>query len=223
MKKAFTILELLVVIAVIALLLGILLPSLRQARLQGKILAVNAELRQIGLALECYFMEHKEYPPTREDCNTGTLDNHLFQLPDELAEGDYLPKSSDYEAMSTVMEDRFHPGHTYKYRSVGECIRDRNIIDARITSRLWVPDGFPAASSIEEGRGQWFNEVDKCPVSWVLFSVGPDFDEQLLRDTVGNRYPVPREIWYNPRDKRGFIVRMHMKNGNEYGSFEGRK
>lgn len=221
MKKAFTLLELLVVIALAALLSGVIIPSLRQARLRVKILTVNAELRQIGLGLECYFLDHKEYPPTREDCNTGSLDDHLFQLPPELSDGDYLPALSREEIMSTTLEDKFHADHTYKYRSVGECIRDRNLIDKWIKSKLWVPDGFPGISSLEKERGRWYSDLKESPVSWVVFSLGPKFDEQWLRDTAETRYPIPRETWYSPEVKKGFLVRVHMQNNHEYGSFEG--
>lgn len=221
MKKAFTLVELLVVIAIIALLMGILLPSLSRARLQAKIVAVNAELRQIGLALECYYFDNEKYPPTREDCHTGVLEDHLYQLPKELAEGGYLPATNPKDVMATIMEDRFNRGHTYKYRAVGECIRDRDIVSKWIKSRLWVPDGFPGISNAEEEKGQWYSESRQSPVKWVLFSLGPDFDEQWIRDALGNRYPVPKEIWYNPQQKRGLLVRLHLKNGNEVGSFEG--
>lgn len=221
MKKGFTLIELLVVLAVIALLMAILMPSLLRARLQAKTVAVNAELRQIGLALECYCFDNGKYPPTREDCNTGTLKDHLYQLPEELAQGGYLPATDSTDVMATVMEDRFNPGHTYKYRSVGECIRDRDIIDKWIKSRLWVPDGFPSTSSIVKEKGNWYQEVKRSPVKWVLFSLGPNFDEQWVTDTMENRYPVPKEIWYQPKRKKGFITRVHLKNGNEYGSFEG--
>ena len=222
MKKGFTLLELLVVLAVLLLLTGVLLPSLRRAKLRAKILSVNSDLRQIGLGLECYFFEHKKYPPTREDCNTGSLEDHLFQLPPELADGDYLPQTDRQQAMAVRMEDRFHPGHTYKYRSVGECVRDRDRIDKWIKSRLWVPNGFPAASTaagLEEDQGQWYEEPDQSPVSWIVFSLGPRFDEQTLRDAVNNRYPVPRQIWYNSHEDKGLLVRLHLKNGNEIGSF----
>lgn len=221
MKKAFTLIELLVVIAVIALLVGILLPCLSRVRLQAKIVAVNSDLRQIGLALECYYLENRKYPPTREDCNTGSLKDHLYQLPKELAEGQYLPTAGPKDVMATVMQDRFNRGHTYKYRAVGECIRDRDIVSKWIKSRLWVPDGFPSMSSTEEEKGQWYSETEKSPVKWVLFSLGPDFDEQLILENSGNRYPVPKEIWYSPRKKKGFLVRLHMENDNETGSFEG--
>ena len=223
LKKAFTLLELLVVIALIALLVSVIVPSLRQARLQAKIVAVNAELRQIGIGLECYFQDHKEYPPTREDCNTGSLNDHLYQLPKELTESGYLPAASPGQAMSTILEDKFHAGHTYKYRSVGECIRDRNIIDRWIKSRLWVPDGFPGTSCLDEEKGRWFSDPKEAPVSWVVFSLGPNFDEDWVWDTTQGLYPVPTETWYNSEQKHGFLVRIHMQNGPEYGSFERKK
>ncbi len=221
MKKGFTLIELLVVISIVALLMGILLPSLSQTRLRAKIVAVDTELRQIGLALEYYYFDNEKYPPTREDCHTGALEDHLYQLPKQLAEGGQLPTTNPKDVMATITEDRFNRGHTYKYRSVGECIRDRDIIDKWIKSRLWVPDGFPERSSVEEEKGQWYKEAEKSPVKWVLFSLGPNFDEQWIKETLENRYPVPKEIWYSPKQKKGFLVRLHLQNGNEHGSFEG--
>jgi type II secretion system protein G len=220
-KKGFTLIELLVVISIVALLMGILLPTLSQARLQAKIVAVDTELRQIGMALEYYYLDNEKYPPTREDCHTGVLKDHLYQLPEQLAEGGQLPGTKPNDVMATITEDRFNRGHTYKYRSVGECIRDRNIIDKWIKSRLWVPNGFPERSSVEEEKGQWYKEAEKSPVKWVIFSLGPNFDEQWITETLENRYPVPKEIWYSSKQKKGFLVRLHLQNGSEHGSFEG--
>ena len=220
-KKGLTLIELLVVIGMIALLAGIFVPSLAQARLRAKIVTVNSDLRQIALALECYYFDHQEYPPTREDCNMGTLSDHLYQLPDQLAKGSYLPAAGEYEVMSTVMEDRFHRGYTYKYRSVGECIRDRDMIHKRIKSRLWVPQGFPANNSTNEAEGQWYNDPKESPVSWTLFSLGPQFDESWLAEQSDNRYPASKEVWFQPDRRKGLLVRLRLKNGTEIGSFEG--
>lgn len=218
-KKGFTLIELLVVMAVMGLLMGILLPSLARARLQAKILAVNADLRQISLALEFYHMDHEKYPPTRQDCMAGTLKDHLFQLPDQLAKGDYLPSTREFEAMSTKMEDRFNKGHTYKYRSIGECITDRDIIDKWIKAQLWIPDSFPNQSSINQADGKWYDNINQSPAKWVIFSLGPNFDENWIRTQLGSRYPIPNEIWYTPQQRKGFLVRIHWKNGDDIGSF----
>lgn len=226
MKKSFTLIELLVVIFVIALLMGILLPSLSRAREQTMLVVVNAELRQISLALESYFDDNQKFPPTQEDCISGKLTDHLYQLPKVLATGKYLPLTSRTEAMSTIMEDRFNRGHTYKYRSLGEVIKDRDIIDNWIKAKLWIPDKFPASSSISPNEGKWYPN-ESCshplhsPVTWVVFSLGPKFSEKWLEEKLGfeNRYPVPKELWYTPKQRRGFIVRMRLKDDIQIGSF----
>jgi type II secretory pathway pseudopilin PulG len=229
----------LVVIFIIGLLMGILLPSLSRAREQAKITAVNTELRQIGLALEAYFWDNQKFPPTQEDCISGSLTEHLYQLPKALVTGKYLPSTPKTEAMSTIMVDRYNRGHTYKYKSVGEVIKDRNKIDKYIWAELWIPDGFPASSSIAPEEGRWRPDEDECkryegnhssfslvsPVGWVVFSLGPKFSEEWLEEKLGKgkdskRYPVPKELWYTPKKRRGFIVRIQLKNGTHIGSFE---
>jgi len=49
-QKGFTLIELLVVIAVIAVLMGILMPTLNAARESGRKVVCQSNLRQIGLA-----------------------------------------------------------------------------------------------------------------------------------------------------------------------------
>jgi prepilin-type N-terminal cleavage/methylation domain-containing protein len=223
----FTLIELLVVIAVIGTIAGILVPSLSRTREQARITVVNAELRQIGIALKLYFEDNQKYPPTQEDCAGGQLTDHLYQLPKVLSAGRYLPSRVDTNPMSTVMEDRYNRGHTYKYRCVGEAIKDRDIIDKWIPARLWIPDGFPSRSSLDPAEGSWYPNngcprVSESPVTWTVFSLGPRFDQAWLdkKLNLDNRYPVPRELWYSPEVRRGLIVRMQLKNGQEIGVFE---
>lgn len=230
MKQGFTLIELLVIISILAVLMGILLPSLSRAREQARIVVVNAELRQIGLALEDYFEDNQKFPPTQEDCISGRLTDHLYQLPKVLATDGYLPSMPSTNPMSTIMEDRYNRGRTYKYRSLGEVIKDRDIIDKWIKAKLWIPDNFPTNSSINPNEGRWYPN-ENCPhtllspVTWVVFSLGPRFSERWLEEKLGfeNRYPVPKQLWYAPEQRRGFIVRMRLKNGTEIGSFEGKQ
>jgi prepilin-type processing-associated H-X9-DG protein len=59
--EAFSLLELLVVIALICLLLSVLLPSMSKAREQGKIAACMANLKDLAVAGAAYQTEHQGY------------------------------------------------------------------------------------------------------------------------------------------------------------------
>ncbi len=213
MKRGFTLIELLVVTAIIALLLGILLPVIGRARLQAKVVTVNAELREIGMALEAYsFDNNDKYPPTRVDCMLG---NHFYQLPCELVESKYLPAPGEDTFMAAGIEDRFNRGYTYKYRTVGTLIYNRTVI-VKNGASLWIPDGFPEN---EQQEGRDYADPKESPISWALYSEGPRFDSDLMREL---KYPVPTNTWYNPQTRQGIIVRMRLANGHQIGSFEGR-
>ncbi|MBE7501547.1 MAG: prepilin-type N-terminal cleavage/methylation domain-containing protein [Verrucomicrobiales bacterium] len=65
--KGFTLLELLVVIAVIAILTGLLLPVLHRAKQSAHLTVCRNNLRQWGLALRLYVDEHGCYVPYSMD------------------------------------------------------------------------------------------------------------------------------------------------------------
>ena len=60
--RGFTLIEVLVVIAVIALLLTIAVPVLQKSKDQGKSLVCTSNLRQLALAISVYAEEKKTYP-----------------------------------------------------------------------------------------------------------------------------------------------------------------
>jgi prepilin-type N-terminal cleavage/methylation domain-containing protein/prepilin-type processing-associated H-X9-DG protein len=75
---AFTLVELLVVIAVIAILASLLLPSLGRARIGADNAVCRNNLRQYAVALRLYVDDFKYYPPCYLNETNATAGNEIF-------------------------------------------------------------------------------------------------------------------------------------------------
>ena len=62
-NKPFTLIELLIVIAIIAILASMLLPALQQAREQGKSIKCTSNLKQLGLGWQIYTSDNNQWCP----------------------------------------------------------------------------------------------------------------------------------------------------------------
>lgn len=62
LRTGFTLVELLIVVAIIGLLLGLTLPAIQQAREAGRVSACRSNLRQIGLAVHLFHDANRVFP-----------------------------------------------------------------------------------------------------------------------------------------------------------------
>jgi type II secretion system protein G len=91
-NHAFTLIELLIVVAIIALLAGIALPNLLMAQTRSKVARVKSELRTLTTALESYRTDNNHYP-------ASTL-VPLFQR--------FIPLTTPVAYLSTIPTDDFN-------------------------------------------------------------------------------------------------------------------
>jgi prepilin-type N-terminal cleavage/methylation domain-containing protein len=63
MKRAFTLIELLIVVAIIAILAAIAVPNFLEAQVRAKVSRVKADMRTFATGLESYAVDWNKYPP----------------------------------------------------------------------------------------------------------------------------------------------------------------
>ena len=203
----FSLVELLIVVGILALLVTMLLPSLRRAKLLAKVAKAKAELANISAALEIYHASNRAYPPARTYCDYGDPAKapHWAELPRELAEAGYLPSPPGGSLMSVAVEDPFNPGRTYKYLAPGPGKHN----DAGTWIALWVPDDFPRGDG-SSGKAYWKGK--DSPVKYVVWSVGT-FGDIGYWQALSQRQPLNTSQWLTTISAPGLIVRAGLGAG----------
>ncbi len=74
-RGGFTIIELIVAVAVVTLLLGVLVPALRGIKSGSRSAACISNLRQMSVAAQGYALEHSFFPPAIRYENDGAVTN----------------------------------------------------------------------------------------------------------------------------------------------------
>ncbi|MBN2328987.1 MAG: prepilin-type N-terminal cleavage/methylation domain-containing protein [Candidatus Omnitrophica bacterium] len=210
---AFTLIELLIVVAIIGILAGIAVPNFLQAMVRSKIAAAQAQINACATALESYHVDRGGFPPTRYYCLAFGAEQakKYFELPWELTTPVAYLADRPLDPFNTFPgASSDAPGQTIKYRHPGF-----GYFNGMPTEEgMWVPKSFP----LDDGDYVFYNNASTehpardCPVQYGLWSAGPIPKVDIGMHTYE---PVPSHTWYNPSNgtvSSGIIV--HLSTGH---------
>ena len=109
LPKAFTLIELLIVVAIIAILAAIAVPNFLEAQVRAKVSRVKADHRAFALAIESYHLDHNRYPSV------------FTSIPDLTTPVAYITSSVVLDPFGVAF-DPTYPGTLYGYANLKEAI-----------------------------------------------------------------------------------------------------
>ncbi|MBI1374777.1 MAG: prepilin-type N-terminal cleavage/methylation domain-containing protein [Phycisphaera sp.] len=188
-RKAFTVVELLVVMSIIVLLLALLLPSMRNAREVTRIATCAANVHQLQASFLAYAGDELGFLPNTRSYEAGNNhDRHHMLWVWSKDMGDYLRNTylgGDYRVMLCPAADRHHPDPE-KYWSVGY---------ANDTQSRWT--GYVSATS-NRLNTSFFESITPDGHDVYCGKVsGPRSTNMLLSDTLYHTtdYDATRGDW----------------------------
>jgi len=108
--RAFTLIELLIVIAIIAVLIGILLPALGSGRERARMVLCQSNQRQIGMAQQFYADEFDEYI-IREAGGIACREDDRYSMPWALGYRPYIDSTKNWDV---IRNDWFEDAAYYR-------------------------------------------------------------------------------------------------------------
>ena len=89
--SAFTLIELLIVVAIIAILAAIAVPNFLEAQVRAKVSTVKSDLRTVATAIEAYVIDYNRYPNDSNNTLGKNGENGLARLTTPVAYLTSLP------------------------------------------------------------------------------------------------------------------------------------
>lgn len=161
-KHAFTLIELLIVVAIIGILAAIAVPNFMNAQIKAKVTRVQSDFKAIGTAVEMYRIDHNTYPYFDEwgyAASYSPIDYRLIPLTTPLA---YINSLGMVDPFLAVM-----PAEGYEDEEIRQSYNYRfyDAFNAKYSFNVWIvnsmgPDGTKNKGLMTElwARDIWSNE-----------------------------------------------------------------
>jgi prepilin-type N-terminal cleavage/methylation domain-containing protein len=143
-SKAFTLIELLIVVAIIAILAAIAVPNFLEAQTRAKVSRAKADMRAMATAAETYHIDYNNYMTASNPANVygpsqwgitsvedykeilsyaGVHYDGLFKLTSPVSYMSSLPSEAPFGAYSSFNVTKQHVGYWYRGPAVYKGIR----------------------------------------------------------------------------------------------------
>ena len=164
---AFTLVELLVVIGIIALLISILLPALSKARAAANRVSCLSRIRQVGMAYRFYAGDYRDYVPFGHWDYDGMDGGGMISWDDLLLMGGYLGQKATFDQVQWYSTDMIQ-------EPMLKCPSDPDRGYCWSGNTGWFITYAPISDISPSGRksGAWWTPV--VPPSKKLSAIAPD-------------------------------------------------
>ncbi|MFT3881505.1 MAG: DUF1559 domain-containing protein [Gemmatales bacterium] len=194
MRRAFTLVELLVVLGVTMMLIGMIMPAIQKVRASADKMTCASQLRQIGVALHHYHFDYQRFPPGL------TLNRSTEQFPYMSWLTRILPYMEQDAAwnqtLSAYGQDRYpfnNPPHAQfsKPMRLYACPADERLVDAQPTRKGYIV----GLTSYLGALGTSWNKPDGILSVGSKVRLTDIFDGTSHTIIVGERPPSP-DFWF---------------------------
>ncbi|MBI5155343.1 prepilin-type N-terminal cleavage/methylation domain-containing protein [Candidatus Poribacteria bacterium] len=182
-SRAFTLIELLIVVAIIAILAAIAVPNFLEAQVRSKVSRAKSDLRTVATGLEAYAVDYNNYPYTETIGSTPWLPPGGHPLRNSTERPGGLTSPIAY--LTTLPNDSFvHPignGISVTAPVYYERAGFGYVNGVRTAMQVAVPSDALGQNQKLDGIGGDVFTTDplQLPTRWVLYSIGPDLQPQL--------------------------------------------
>ena len=189
-KKAFTLIELLIVVAIIAILAAIAVPNFLEAQVRSKVSRGKTDMRSLATAIEAYRVDLNKYPPDLQHYQWyAGMDHRFAECP--------LGRLTTPVAYITALPNDPFP------RKGGTGDGLRYAYNAETSWRKIGTEGFSGALQTQAWPLLWDEAGSKdaeMTKLWALTSLGPDLASNggsyyMFGEKVLNRVKADKEGW----------------------------